>query len=127
MNEQQLLALISGAGIGLAALVRWCLKLWAKVRREGFEAAREAAVHQREDSKAMVQALLESARAQTELAAKIDQLPAMFELVLARGRDGGTGRTPKFEADDIDTSPLRKGRGSHRPRRAETRGDDDTD
>jgi hypothetical protein len=110
------IALIGGAGGGLAALAalgRWAVGLWATVRREGMEATKVLAERQiaaaaaaaalaRADNERMVGALLESAKAQTSLAGKIDQLPEMLALVIAEARNQ---RSEPFERPEREVTP----------------------
>jgi len=100
----ELIALITAFFGGVAAIARWAIRLWAEVRREGIATAKEAAMHARADNERMVQALLESARAQTTLAGKIDQLPAMLELVLVGWRDRATVDVAPVEDGDPDAT-----------------------
>ena len=115
------LAIITGGGAGLAALGRWAVGLWATVRRESMDtaklvserqiaAAAAAAAIQRADNERMVSALLESAKAQTALAGKIDQLPRLLALVIAEA----SNRSPSEVFDRLDPEEVEHERG-HTP------------
>lgn len=48
-------SLMSGAGIGLAAVTRWAVALWATIRREDIAATKESATLKREQDARLVE------------------------------------------------------------------------
>lgn len=76
------LAILTAAGGTIVAFARWAVGLWATVRREGIEAAKLAAAQTSADSERMVQALIEQARSNAELAGKLEALSDKLDTLL---------------------------------------------
>jgi hypothetical protein len=97
VNDAIITALITASGAVLAGflkLTHWAVKEWASVRREAIKAEAEAAAQQRahndrllelqrEDNAEMREALLEQARSNTALLAKLDVIADGLEALRA--------------------------------------------
>jgi hypothetical protein len=86
MSDAAITALIGAAGAVLTAIgafARWALQLWAQVRREGIVAAQAESAHQREDNDRMINALLEQARSNTQLAGKLELVASKLDTLFA--------------------------------------------
>jgi small-conductance mechanosensitive channel len=97
VNDAIITALITASGAVLAGflkLTHWAVKEWASVRREATKAEAEAAAQQRahndrllelqrEDNAEMREALLEQARSNTALLAKLDVIADGLEALRA--------------------------------------------
>jgi hypothetical protein len=121
MTEAELVTLITAAGAAIAGGARWALRLWATVRREAIAAAKEASAAQRADNERMIQALLEQARSNAQLAGRIDQLTTKLD-TLVEWRD----RTPVEGYPAVDEHPSeRRNRTNPHGYRPPARGHDD--
>jgi len=113
MPVEALTALITAAGGALVAFCRWAVRLWATVRREAIEAARQASAQQRADNERMVEALVGQARSNEMLAGKLELVASKLDTISARIEQ---------EDDELLARRARRANGS----RAHGAHDDDT-